>query len=280
MPASTSASTSGTTSAGPLDGTSSGPLVLRLVDYWATVYRRTWRGSVISSFLTPLLYVVAMGVLLGGFVKSDPSRLDGAPSYLAFVCPGLIASQTMTTVFGEVTWPVASMIKWNRTYLAMTATPLRIRDVAMGHLGFVLFRVSLIGTVFVLVLVPFGIFATWWGVVGAILVQPLLGLAFAGPVYAIAATATNDATFTLLFRVVMLPLFFFSGAFFPIDNLGPVLEFLARVTPLWQGVDLTRMLAVGHLDAGPALAHLAYLVVLAGAGCTLAVRALERRLAV
>ena len=137
-----------------MSATTSGPLALRLVDYWLTVYRRTWRGSVISSFLTPLLYVLAMGVLLGGFVKSDPSRLDGASSYLAFVCPGLVASQTMTTVFGEVTWPVASAIKWNRTYLAMIATPLRIRDVALGHLGFVISRVTLVGTVFVLVLIP------------------------------------------------------------------------------------------------------------------------------
>jgi lipooligosaccharide transport system permease protein len=259
--------------------TSSSPLVLRLFDYWAVLYRRTWRGSVISSFLTPLFYVVAMGVLLGGFVKSDPSRLDGASSYLAFVCPGLIASQTMTTVFGEVTWPVASAIKWNRTYLAMIATPLRVRDVVLGHLGFVLFRVGLVGTVFVLVLVPFGIFSTWWGVLGAIVLQPLIGLAFAGPVYAIAATSSSDAVFTLLFRVVMLPLFFFSGAFFPIGNLGSVLEFLARITPLWQGVDLTRMLAVGHVSTAPAVVHLVYLVVLALVGCVLAVKALERRLA-
>ena len=264
-----------TTSSSP--GT--GPLVLRLVDYWATVYKRTWRGTLISSFLTPLLYVVAMGVLLGGFVKSDPSRLDGAASYLAFVCPGLVASQTMTTVFGEVTWPVMSSIKWNRTYLAMIATPLRVRDVVWGHLGFVLFRITLVGTVFVLVLVPFGVFATWWGVLGAILVQPLLGLAFAAPVYAIAAATTQDAVFTLLFRVVMLPLFFFSGAFFPIGNLGSALEFLARVTPLWQGVDLTRMLAVGHLDPTRTVVHVVYLAVLCVAGTWLAVRSLERRLA-
>lgn len=257
---------------------SEGVLAWRLLDYWATVYRRTWRGSVISSFVTPLLYVVAMGVLLGGFITSDPSRLDGAHSYLAFVCPGLVASQTMTTVFGEVTWPVASSIKWNRTYLAMIATPLRVRDVVLGHLGFVIFRITLIGTVFTLVLLPFGVFNTWWGVLGAIVVQPLLGLAFAGPIYAIAAAANSDATFTLLFRVVMLPLFFFSGAFFPIGNLGPVLEFLARVTPLWQGVDLTRMFAVGHLDASLVLIHAVYLVVLAAGGTWLAVRSLERRL--
>ena len=84
----------------------------RLVDYWSTVYRRTWKGSVISSFVTPLLYILAMGVLLGGFIKSDPDQLEGATSYLAFVAPGMLAAQAMTTVFGEVTYPVMGMIKW------------------------------------------------------------------------------------------------------------------------------------------------------------------------
>ncbi len=59
-----------------------------MADYWATVYRRTWQGSVISSFLAPLLYILAMGVLLGGFIKGDPAKLEGATSYLAFVAPG------------------------------------------------------------------------------------------------------------------------------------------------------------------------------------------------
>ena len=72
-------------------------LAPRMVDYWATVYRRTWRGSVVSSFVTPLLYVLAMGVLLGGFIKGDPATLEGAPTYLAFVAPGMLAAQSMTS---------------------------------------------------------------------------------------------------------------------------------------------------------------------------------------
>ncbi len=85
---------------GPFDGAG------RLVDYWAVVYLRTWKGSVISSFVVPLLYILAMGVLLGGFIEGDPAKLDGAPTYLAFVAPGMLAAQSMTTVFGEVTYPV------------------------------------------------------------------------------------------------------------------------------------------------------------------------------
>ena len=79
----------------------------RQFDYWWTVYKRTWKGSIVSSFLSPLLYVLAMGVLLGTFIHVAPSRLEGATSYLAFVVPGLIAAQAMQTATGETTTSVA-----------------------------------------------------------------------------------------------------------------------------------------------------------------------------
>ncbi len=255
-------------------------LTTRLVDYWLTVYARTWRGSVITSFLNPLLYVVAMGVLLGSYIEGDPAELEGATSYLAFVAPGLLAAQTMITVFGEVTWPVMSMIKWQRTYVAMVATPLRVADVVLGHLGFCLFRVVTVSTVFVLVLVPFGVFSSVAGALGVLLVQLPLGLAFAGVVFAVTAGALSEAVMNLMFRLGMLPMFLFSGAFFPVENLSAPLELLARLTPLWHGVSLTRMSSTGVVDWSLAAINLGYLLALCALGVWLAVRALERRLLV
>lgn len=257
---------------GPLDG------ALRMTDYWATVYRRTWRGSVVSSFVVPLLYVVAMGVLLGGFIKGDPAKLEGATSYLAFVAPGMVAAQTMTTVFGEVTYPVMSMIKWQKIYFSMIATPLTVGDIVASQLGFVLFRVATVSGVFLAVMAPFGVFTSWWGVLVAFLAQLLTGLAFATPVFALTAAMKDESAFALVFRLGMIPLFLFSGAFFPIANLDPVLEWLARLTPLWHGVDLTRMLVLGHVDGSRALVHVGYLATLAAAGWWLAARLLHRRL--
>jgi len=257
---------------GPFDGAG------RLVDYWATVYRRTWKGSVISSFVVPLLYVLAMGVLLGGFIKGDPAQLDGATSYLAFVVPGMLAAQSMTTVFGEVTYPVMGMIKWQKTYYSMLASPLTVGDIVFAQLGFVLFRVATISVVFLLVMTPFGLFASAAGVVGAFLVQPLIGLAFASPLFALTASMKNESAFALVFRLGMIPMFLFSGAFFPISNLNPVMEALARVTPLWHGVDLTRMLLLGNLDVPLAIVHVVYLSLFAGVGWWLAVRQLHKRL--
>ena len=253
-------------------------LAPRLLDYWITVARRTWKGSVVSSFVVPLLYIVAMGVLLGGYVKGGPARLEGAPSYLAFVAPGMVAAQSMTTVFGEVTYPVMGMVKWHRTYYGMIATPLGPADVALAHLGFVLFRVALVSGVFLAVMAPFGVFSSVWGVLVAWPVQMLIGLAFAAPIYGLSVGLNTDSAFSLIFRLGMIPLFLFSGAFFPVSNLGPALEAFARVTPLWHGVDLTRMLVLGQVDLPWALGHLAYLGVLAGLGTWWAVRRLTRRL--
>ncbi len=250
----------------------------RLVDYWATVYRRTWKGSVISSFLVPLLYVLAMGVLLGGFIKGDPDQLDGATSYLAFVVPGLLAAQSMTTVFGEVTYPVLGMIKWQKTYYSMIATPLTVGDIVFAQLGFVLFRVGTISVVFLLVMAPFGLFASVAGVVAAFFVQLLIGLAFATPLFALTATMKDESAFPLIFRLGMIPMFLFSGAFFPISNLSAPLEWIARLTPLWHGVDLTRMLVLGLVDWPLALVHVVYLSAFAVFGYVLAVRQLRRRL--
>lgn len=262
----------GTAPSGLLDGAA------RLFDYWAVAYKRTWKGSAISSFVTPLLYVLAMGVLLGGFIKADPSKLDGAPTYLAFVAPGMLAAQAMTTVFGEVTYPVMGQIKWHKTYFGMIASPLSISQVILAHLGFVVFRVATTCGVFLVVMSPFGVFSSVPGVIAAFFVQLLIGLAFATPMYAFSAGLKDESAFSLVFRLGMIPLFLFSGAFFPISNLNAWMEALARITPLWHGVDLTRMLTLGQVDWSMALVHVAYLVVLALAGWFWAVRRLTRRL--
>ena len=250
----------------------------RLVDYWATVYLRTWKASVVSSFLVPLLYIVALGVLLGGFIKGDPSKLEGATSYLAFVAPGMVAAQAMTTVFGEVTYPVMGMIKWQRIYYSMIATPLTVGDIVFAQLGFVMFRVATVSAVFLAVMSLFGVFASVSGVLVAFFVQLLIGLAFATPVFALSAAMKDESAFSLVFRLGMIPLFLFSGAFFPITNLSVVMEWFARVTPLWHGVDLTRMLVLGRLDVSTALVHVVYLAALAAAGWWLTVRNLQKRL--
>jgi lipooligosaccharide transport system permease protein len=254
----------------------------RLFDYWLTVYKRTWKASVISSFASPLLYVVAMGVLLGGFVAEDPAQLEGAPTYLAFVVPGLIAAHAMQTAVGETTYPVMGLFNWGKVYYSMLATPLQIRHVVTAHLAFVAFRLATTCAVFMLVIAPFGVFQSWWGPLLAFVSQVLVGMAFAALVYAFTTRIRSEASFGLLFRLGVFPLFLFSGAFFPVDNLGDVGAFAARLTPLWHGVNLSRMFCVsaspGDVDWGMAAVNVAYLLVLLVLGWRWSVTGLAKRL--
>jgi lipooligosaccharide transport system permease protein len=252
--------------------------VRRQFDYWAIGYRRTWRGSVITSFLSPLLYVLAMGVLLGGFIDGDPKVLEGASSYFEFVVPGLIAAHAMQTAVGETTYPVMGMIKWQRTYHSMLATPLECRDLVAAHLSFVLFRLVTTCAVYALVLAPFGVYGSWWGPIAAFGCQLLVGMAFAVWVFGYSARLYSEEGYGILFRLVVFPLFLFSGAFFPISNLGGAGAWVARCTPLWHGVNLSRMFALDHVTWWLAGVNVAVLLALTGAGWVWAVSGLEKRL--
>lgn len=251
----------------------------RMAPYWTTVTLRTWRGSVVSAFLAPVFYVLAMGVLLGGFIDGDPAALEGAPTYLAFIVPGLVAGHAMQTAVADTSWPVFSNFKWNRVYDSMVATPITVRQVAAAHLFFVWLRVTVVCAIFDAVVAPFGVFATWWGPFGALAAQSLTGLAFATLMYGYACRIESDAAFGVVFRLAVFPLFLFSGAFFPVANLGSVGERIAQLTPLWHGVNLSRTFSLDTLEPVTALVNVAVLLAVAGLGAWWAVRGLERRMA-
>ena len=240
------------------------------------VYRRTWRGSIIGRFLSPLFFLLSMGLGLGALVDDSAGGVDGVP-YLQFVVPGILAMQAMTTAFGESTYAVMGYIKWNQMYAAMLATPLRVAEVLGGHLSVVAFHLFTGSLIFVVVAAAFGAFASWW-VVLAVPVAVLTGLAFAVPTFAFAARLDNDNGFSILFRFVVTPLMLFSGTFFPIDQLPVWMQPIAWVTPLWHGVELCRDAATGTAPGPLGALHLAVLLAYVGVGWVLARREFTRRL--
>jgi lipooligosaccharide transport system permease protein len=193
--------------------------VLRQYDYWATSYRRTWKGSVVSSFLLPLLYLAAMGVGLGSFVdRNGHNAALGSVSYLSYIAPALLVATAMQTAVGEATYPIMAKIKWNFVFHSMVATPLRPVDLVAGQLAFIAFRVLTTCAVFLAVIAAFGAITSPLGVLN-LAVAMLVGLAFAAPVFAIATRLQNDAGFAMIFRFGVIPMFLSSGAFFPVSQL-------------------------------------------------------------
>jgi lipooligosaccharide transport system permease protein len=243
-------------------------------------YKRTWRGTVTSGLLSPLLYLAAMGVGLGSLVdKHQSSRGSlGGISYVAFLAPGMLAAVAMQVGAQESTYPVLGAIKWMRTYFAMLATPLRVVDVLAGHLLWIMIRITLTVLMFLVVMELFGA-GHHWTVLLAIPAAVLTGMAFAVPVVAFSATRDGDAAFAALFRFVVMPMFLFSGTFFPVTQLPVGLRIVAYLTPLWHGVDMCRTLALGTASIGRLAMHVAYLGAITGVGFVAARRAYTGRLA-
>jgi lipooligosaccharide transport system permease protein len=251
----------------------------RAFAFWLASYRRVWRASVFEGFISPLFFLAAMGFGLGMLVDSGPSGgIDGV-SYVQFIAPGILAAQAMNTAVGESTYPVLGAIKWFRMYHAMLATPLGIPDVVLGHLAFVLLRVTITSVAFLVVAWLLGAFESAWSVV-ALPVAVLCGMAFATPVFAFAAGQDNDSGFALLFRFGVMPMFLFSGTFFPVDQLPPVMQPIAWATPLWHGVELCRALAFGEATIAGAAMNVSYLLLWVVIGYVLALRSFRRRLVV
>jgi lipooligosaccharide transport system permease protein len=252
--------------------------ILRVVEHHAFVYRRSWRGSVFSTFLNPILYLAALGVGLGAFVdQSNPAGVEGV-SYATFLAPGILVATAMNNATGESTYPVMAGIRWLKTYVAMILSPLDARHVATGQLLWAGVRVTLGGVVFLAVMVAFG--AT--DIPHAIALLPvtiLTGLAFAAPIQAFAAAQKNDAPFATLFRFVIMPMFIFSGTFFPISQLPELLQVVAVLTPLWHAVSLARGIALEMLDPAVAVVNVAYLTAFVVVGLLWSYRTFSERLA-
>lgn len=256
------------------------PRWLRAFSFWFLLYRRTWRGSILSTFVYPTLYLASMGIGLGGLVTQHVgthAATLGGVSYLRFVTPGILAASAMQIGVNEASWPVMSAIRWQRSYLAQCATPLRPVDVFVGHLSWIALRLLFTCAAFVGISAAFGVVQSLLSLV-EIFAATLLGLAFATPMAALAATLAGDEAFSTINRLLIVPLFLFSGSFFPIAQLPRLLQIVAEATPLYHGVALCRSLSTGHFMLWSNLVHLLYLVSLVAIGAVLGARNYARRL--
>ncbi|HEY5652278.1 MAG TPA: ABC transporter permease [Acidimicrobiia bacterium] len=248
---------------------------LLVLERHARVYKHTWRASIISTFLNPILLLLAMGVGLGSLV--DERGGPGGLPYLTWLAPGLLAAAAMQTAAGDSAYPMMAAIKWIKSYDAALASPIQVHHLVGGHMGWVLIRLGTVSVVFGGVMTAFGATTP---VEAFLAIGPavLTGFAFAGPVTAYTANLQKETGLASLFRFGIVPLFLFSGTFFPIGQLPDWMEPLAFLTPLWHGVELTRWAALGLEPTVSPLIHIAVLLAFGSVFTVVATRVLKRRL--
>ncbi len=250
---------------------------LHIVEYNVLVFRRVWRASIAVSFFTPLFFLAAMGLGLGGLVNRGSGGVNGVP-YLDFLAPGLIAAACMQTAAVEAMYPILARIMWEKTYEAALGTPVTIPDLIRGEVLWMTIRMFIVAAMFWIVMVAFGVGRSLESVL-AIPAGILTGLAFATPIMAFTATRRNDSGFAAINRFVIIPLYLLGGTFFPIAKLPLALQAVAWATPLAHGVALTRGLVLQNITVGDALLHAAVPMAYFAAGLLIARALLMKRLA-
>jgi lipooligosaccharide transport system permease protein len=241
------------------------------------VYRRLWHRSLAFGFLQPILFLTAMGLGLGALIGDDTDAFGGV-EYIDWLGPGLLAAMAMQTSTFESTYPIMNKIMWGRNYEAMLSTPIGIRHIVIGELGWSGFRIGSLGVVFLVVLTLFGV-PTGPLALLAVPFTILIGLAFSACLIAFTATQKNDVGFSAVFRFIINPLFLFSGTFFPLSQLPDQIEWVPWLTPLFHGVELVRGSILGTLEPTSTVVHLAYLLAMFAIGAFLAERTLTKRMA-
>ncbi len=206
-----------------------------------TVYTKLYKSSIALNFVEPILYLSALGLGIGAFVK----EINGVP-YIKFIAPGIIASSSMFAAAYECTYGTYVRMTYQKTFDAILATPVNIDDLVAGELLWGATKSLLYGTIIMFVISLFGLVDSSL----ILLAIPFLfisGLIFSEISVIFAAIVPGIESFNYFYTILMTPMFLFSGIFFPLDTLPPIVSKIAFFTPLYHFVNIYRSFSSGLL---------------------------------
>ena len=206
-----------------------------------TVYTKLYKSSLALNFVEPVLYLAALGLGLGAFVK----EIRGVP-YINFIAPGIIASSAMFAAAYECTYGTYVRMFYQKTFDAILVTPVNVDDLIAGELIWGASKSMLYGTIIMAVISAFGLVSSPL----ILVVIPILffsGMIFAEISMIFVAIVPGIDSFNYFYTLFMTPMFLFSGIFFPIETLPPLVSKIAFFTPLYHLVNVCRSAALGQL---------------------------------
>ena len=236
---------------------------------------------VVGALGQPILYLLGLAVGLAALIQVPIVDGGREVSYLVFVAPALLMTATISVASEEFTYPVLAGFKWRRYFYGFNASPLSSSQIATGVVFGATARMIVVAVAYFAFLCLFGAvpnMATGWI---AVFVALLGGLAFGAPLLAFASSIEDDrGQFAMVQRFVFMPMFLFSGTFYPLVTLPVWLQWIGWISPLWHATELGRALTYDRDESALMIVvHITYLAVLTIGGYILARRIFTRRLA-
>jgi lipooligosaccharide transport system permease protein len=251
----------------------------RIVERNMRVYRHSFI-VIFSGFFEPLFYLFSMGFGVGSLIGNVPLSGGHSVPYAVFVAPALLASSAMNGAIYETSNNFFYKLKYAKLYDAVIATPMSLSDVARGEIAWALMRGGLYVIGFVAVIAALGLFGMPLVssplAILAIPASTVVGFGFAGAGMAATTFVRKWRDFDYM-QLAIMPMFLFSGTFYPIDGYPPALQVFVQVTPLYRGVHLIRALTTGTPDA-TLLVDVAYLLAMGTIGLAITSRRLVKLL--
>jgi lipooligosaccharide transport system permease protein len=252
----------------PLTYRGRGPV--RVYERNTVYYRRSWK-IVFSGFFEPVFYLFSLGIGLERLVPEFTYN-GQLVDYSAFVAPAMLAASAMNGAVYESTMNVFFKLKYGKLYDAMLATPLQVGDVTLGEIAWCLSRGGIYAIAFLVVMLAMGLVESVWAIL-ALPAAILIGFGFAAVGFAATSFMRSWEDFDMVV-LVTLPMFLFSTTFYPLSTYSEPVQWIVRVTPLYQGVELMRGLTLG-IVGWDLLGHVAYFLVMGAAGLAVANRRLH-----
>jgi len=211
-----------------------------------------WAGIIFfAAVINPTLYLVSIGIGVGSLIDANKG-VDGV-SYLTFLAPALLASAAIQGSSDEVIFPTMAGFKWERTFFGMRSTPITARQISLGLFIAAMLRTAVSVVIYWIALYFFGALDsnTAWLAMPAAL---FAGAAMAAVMLALAGKIEKeDFFFTIVGRFIMIPMFLFSGTFYPLSQMPIFLQFFGWLSPLWHATEIGRYLTYDYPVSGPAL---------------------------
>ena len=218
---------------------------------------------VLSGFVEPVLYLLAFGFGIGQLIGNLEDGLGRPVSYATFIAPALLATSAMNGAVYDSTWNVFFKMHFGKIYQVMLSSSLGPMDVALGEIGWALLRGVAYSLGFMAIVTPLGLVTNAWGLL-AIPAASLIAFGFASIGMAITSYLKSFQQMNWV-TFFMLPMFLFSGTFFPVNVYPQWIQMIVQALPLWQGVELIRSLMLGIVDWS-LLGHVAYFLVMIAGG--------------
>jgi lipooligosaccharide transport system permease protein len=225
-----------------------GRLTYRVWQRNRDVFFQLWRAEFFPPVVEPIITLLGLGLGLGAYVQ-----FDGDIEYVQFLGPGVLVAFPMFVATFEALYGAYHRMTSHGTYEAVIATPVRPEELIAGEITWAATRMTINTILIVLVMI---VLTPWLGLVGSPLilltipVAFLTGLLIGSLGIAFTSRARSISQLSYFFSLFILPMFWFSGGFFPIDELPGWAQTLAWFFPLSHAVTLSRALVTGEVYLG------------------------------